>query len=137
MSSLRTAYVARPSAPGLARQDVRAWAAFLPDEASIDLVIAVNELVTNSVRHGPDRGLVRLGITLLTEDMLFVEVYDEGACPSAARTPEAGTGRGLRMVSCLAADWGVSDDPKRTWFTLATSARAAGSELHTGRGRSV
>jgi serine/threonine-protein kinase RsbW len=138
VSSLRTAYVARPSAPGLARQDVRAWAGSLPQETSRDLVIAVNELVTNSVKHGPLRGLVRLAITALNEDTLFVEVYDEGAVRTVAlRAPDAASGRGLHMVAALAADWGVSDDPTRTWFTLDTSARAVGSELRTGRGGSV
>jgi two-component sensor histidine kinase len=32
---------------------VTLWATTLPEDARVDLVIAVNELVTNSVRRGP------------------------------------------------------------------------------------
>ncbi|MCW3013755.1 MAG: putative anti-sigma regulatory factor, serine/threonine protein kinase [Solirubrobacterales bacterium] len=134
MSPLSTEYVARVTAPGLARGDVTAWASFLPHAACIDLVITVNELVTNSVRHSPDHGRVRVEVTSLAEDMLFVEVGHDGPPQTVAlRTPDAARGPGLQMVACLAADWGVSDDPTRTWFTLDTNTRAAPFGLHAER----
>lgn len=120
MSALHAEYVARSTAPRLARKDVRAWAAPLPSDVAIDLVIAVNELVTNSVKHGPDFGRVRLAITPRPDDVLLVEVSDEGLPQSVVqRAPDTSSGRGLHMVQSVALDWGVSYHPTRTWFTLA------------------
>lgn len=124
MSALRAEYVARSTAPRLARKDVRAWAAALPTPvAVVDLVIAVNELVTNSVKHGPDFGRVRLAITPQGDDVLLVEVSDEGLPQDVVpRQPDASSGRGLHMVQSIALDWGVSYHPTRTWFTLAAGS---------------
>ncbi len=125
VSDLRLEYDSTSATPARARRDVRAWAAGLAEDARMDLVIAVNELVTNSVRHGPPAGRVRLAITYLKASLLFVEVSDDGA-PEAviARAPDDSGGRGLHMVGFLAADWGASARPTRTWFTLDTAARA-------------
>jgi two-component sensor histidine kinase len=53
VSELRAEYGSTPVTPAPARRDVTRWATTLPEDARVDLVIAVNELVTNSVRRGP------------------------------------------------------------------------------------
>jgi hypothetical protein len=125
VSTWRAEYDAVPTTPALARGDVARWGVSLADDARVDLVIAVNELVTNSVRHGPRGGRIRLAITQLADAVLFVEVSDDGP-PGAAvpRAPDAVGGRGLHMVDFLSADWGSSADPTRTWFTLDTGVHA-------------
>jgi anti-sigma regulatory factor (Ser/Thr protein kinase) len=69
-----------------------------------DLVVAVNELATNSVRHGGGAGVLR---TWLEPGRLVCEVQDAGVIPDplAGRTPpEPGGvgGRGLWLVYQLA-----------------------------------
>jgi anti-sigma regulatory factor (Ser/Thr protein kinase) len=66
-----------------------------------DLVIAVNELVANSIRHGGGRGVLRLW---RDEDELLCEVVDHGSIsdPLVGRrrpTPEQVGGRGLWIVN--------------------------------------
>jgi anti-sigma regulatory factor (Ser/Thr protein kinase) len=69
-----------------------------------DLVLAVNELATNSVRHGGGAGTLRMWTQ---ENMLACEIHDTGhiADPHAGETPptpEQPSGRGLWVVRCLA-----------------------------------
>lgn len=68
-----------------------------------DLVLAVNELATNSVRHGGGQGVARIW---REGDTLLCEVLDGGRIedPSIGRvcpTPDQQTGRGLWLVNRL------------------------------------
>jgi anti-sigma regulatory factor (Ser/Thr protein kinase) len=69
-----------------------------------DLVLAVNELATNSVRHGGGEGTARMWVE---EDTLVCEVLDEGHIPEShyigltPPPPEQQTGRGLWVVHQL------------------------------------
>ena len=88
------------------------------------VALIVSELATNSIEHAGTPftvdieqmpGRVRIGVT------------DWGAGTPAVRHPEpvAPTGRGLRIVQSLAAEWGVSRSPKgekkTVWFTILTA----------------
>jgi len=69
-----------------------------------DLVLAVNELTTNSVRHGGGAGTLRMWTQ---ENMLVCEIHDAGhlADPCAGQTPptpDQPSGRGLWVVNRLA-----------------------------------
>lgn len=68
-----------------------------------DLVLAVNEVVTNSLRHGGGRGVLRIW---RQGDSVVCEVRDEGTIdhPLAGRQrpdPNAGGGRGLWLANQL------------------------------------
>jgi anti-sigma regulatory factor (Ser/Thr protein kinase) len=68
-----------------------------------DLVVAVNEVVTNSIRHASGRGTIRLWHD---GDALVCEVRDDGRIrdPLVGRqrpTAEQATGRGLWLVNLL------------------------------------
>ena len=78
-------------------------AGVLPRGRASDLVLAVNELATNTIRHGGGRGLVR---TWSDNGTLFVEVADGGYIedPLAGRErpPDlTDGGRGLWLVNHL------------------------------------
>ncbi|MFH8489335.1 ATP-binding SpoIIE family protein phosphatase [Streptomyces longisporoflavus] len=127
---------------GVAQEDVASWRLALdPSEVSRarDLVrgqlitwsredrsetaeLLVSELVTNAVRHSRGRRvelrLVRSGATLICE----VEDDDHTLPTLLSAGPDDEFGRGLRIVSVLAKEWGTSrtSTGKTVWFELAS-----------------
>jgi anti-sigma regulatory factor (Ser/Thr protein kinase) len=93
----------------------------LDDEVRHDASLMVTELVANSVRHasGPSVGVA----ATVRDGSLTVEVADDGPGPDLSRgvgapgIAEEG-GRGMVIVSRLAARWGVGREPTRVWFEL-------------------
>ncbi|MFE4533557.1 SpoIIE family protein phosphatase [Streptomyces scopuliridis] len=89
--------------------------------------LLVSELVTNAVKHARSR---RVGLRLVRTDALLCEVIDDEPAPAALLN--AGTddefGRGLRVVSTLAREWGSSGSAggKTVWFeqSLARKVRS-------------
>jgi anti-sigma regulatory factor (Ser/Thr protein kinase) len=81
---------------------VRARLAGLPPERSYDLVMAVNELVTNSITHGGGNGLLSIW---QEEGHLVCDVHDRGRLDdrTGRRTPSLSWryGRGLWLVHSL------------------------------------
>ena len=103
---------ATPSELPFTRRDLQLVRAFVSDRARLagfddgrtaDLVLAVNELASNTIRHGGGYGLLR---TWRENGSLLVEVADEGHIddPLAGRerAPDLdGGGRGLWLVNHL------------------------------------
>ncbi|POX50824.1 PAS sensor protein [Streptomyces sp. Ru71] len=104
----------------LVHDQLLAWG--LPDAVE-SAQLLVSEVVTNAVRH-TDGG--RIGLRLVLADALLVEVTDEGAELPAllekGRLEESG--RGLRVVSRLAREWGASaqGQGKTVWFEQALTS---------------
>ena len=100
-------------APGQARGNVRQILALWQLPALVDSVtLAVSELVTNAVRHG------RPPLFLLLrreKDHVRLAVHDASATEPAAHgataDQDAENGRGLDIVSALAADMGCEQIP--------------------------
>lgn len=93
--------------------------------ARADLLLVVSELVSNSVRHGPDGGAIRLDL-VAREDGVRVEVRDQGHPKRiAAREPQSAGlfagGYGLRLVEKLSTSWGSAEAPTRVWASLRAS----------------
>jgi len=87
------------------RHAIAGWAdaAMLDRGSAEDLVLAVNELASNSVRHGGGRGTLRYW---REAQALVCEVHDAGHIedPHVGRTrpgPKAHSGRGLWLVNQL------------------------------------
>lgn len=103
-----------------ARAMVRETARGLPRAVVEDAELLVSEVMSNAVQHGGPE--VRL--SLATSDVsLLVMVYDSGGGVPVVRNtgPEVPSGRGLRMVQHVAADWGVEPADgggKTVWFRV-------------------
>ncbi|KUN89708.1 PAS sensor protein [Streptomyces bungoensis] len=86
--------------------------------------LLVSEVVTNAVQHGTGG---RIGLRLVRTDALLFEVTDdEPALPAMLSTgPYDESGRGLRLVSRLAREWGASASGHRktVWFEQAVNGR--------------
>jgi PAS domain S-box-containing protein len=92
--------------------------------------LLVSELVTNAVRHGPQRTGAEVKLRAsVRPDALRVEVVDEGAgfvAPPASGLLTVG-GWGLVLVDRVADRWGILDGgPTRVWFELDRSAPPGG-----------
>lgn len=115
------------SAPAAARRfafDVlRSWQCHrLIPEAEL----VVSELATNALVHTGARFTVDL--TRLDADRLRIEVSDGSSMLPALQTavpPDATNGRGIRIVSAIAHEWGVhlQDEGKVVWAELAVRSQ--------------
>ncbi|MFG2966073.1 SpoIIE family protein phosphatase [Streptomyces sp. NPDC048288] len=86
--------------------------------------LMVSELVTNAIRHSHSRPVQ---LRLIRGETLLCEVDDDDhILPTLLGTdPGAETGRGLRVVSTLAREWGTSRTSagKTVWFELTSRRR--------------
>ncbi len=116
-----------PQSAGLARRfvhdQVRSWRV---DTDEDDVALMVSELVTNVSLHARTEALVSV---TLRDGCLRVEVTDRSTQAIEVRPHAVGaeTGRGLRIVDALAADWGVQAGPtgKTVWFEVPARSSAS------------
>ncbi|MDQ1035144.1 serine phosphatase RsbU (regulator of sigma subunit)/anti-sigma regulatory factor (Ser/Thr protein kinase) [Streptomyces sp. V3I8] len=104
------------------REQLHAWGlGSLADTAEL----LVGELVTNAVRHSHSRPV---DLRLVRGDTLLCEVGDDDhTLPTLLSAgPLDDAGRGLRVVSTLAREWGTSrtDSGKTVWFELTVPRRS-------------
>ncbi|MGW4235527.1 ATP-binding SpoIIE family protein phosphatase [Streptomyces sp. NPDC004749] len=101
----------------LVRGQLSAWG--LPGAAE-SAELMVSELVTNAMNHARSH---RVGLRLVRTDALLCEVLDDEPAPAALLDAGAEDefGRGLRVVSSLAREWGSSSSArgKTVWFEQA------------------
>ncbi|MFD5492159.1 SpoIIE family protein phosphatase [Streptomyces sp. NPDC127091] len=108
-------------ARAMVREQLHAWGVGKPAGHA---ELMVSELVTNAVRHAHARPVA---LRLVHGDTLLCEVEDDDhelpTLLDAEPTDEAG--RGLRVVSTLAREWGTSrtTSGKTVWFELALPRR--------------
>jgi serine/threonine-protein kinase RsbW len=102
-----------------------------------DVTLVLSELVTNSVRHASPLPSGGLEIAWdVGDDMVELRVTDGGgdAAPvPRAVGPDDVRGRGLSIVTKLAAAWGVEDVPGGTtvWALVRANGRRSGPGLIT------
>jgi anti-sigma regulatory factor (Ser/Thr protein kinase) len=99
----------------------RAWVArFVPGSpAADDAALLTSELVTNAIMHSASRlpgGQVTVSVRAM-EDMVRVDVVDQGAVPPGLTAPRS-LGLGLPIVAALADVFGA--DGCDRWFALRT-----------------
>jgi hypothetical protein len=106
-----------PRARRLVRDQLAAWGL---DALTENAELLAGEVVANAVRHSGGR---RAELRLVRAESLLCEVADDDhTLPTLLDArPDAERGRGLRVVSGLAGEWGTSRtaDGKTVWFELA------------------
>lgn len=104
-----------------ARRWLRTWcaAAGVDDDTAGTVVLLASELITNAVLHGRSPALVRVQ---RRGSLLQVQVSDDNSRHPQTQPADnaALDGRGLQIVSQLAAAWGVTDAlvGKHVWFDV-------------------
>jgi CheY-like chemotaxis protein len=106
-----------PLARDFVRTVLRAWSR---DDLLDDASLVVTELASNAVLHAGSSYRVRLRSS---EGVLRIEVADgdRGTPEPQPFSPTAESGRGIVMVSAVAASWGIDTVPglgKTTWAEL-------------------
>ncbi|WP_406283765.1 ATP-binding protein [Streptomyces sp. NBC_00209] len=113
------------------REALADWACEEHHVNTDDVLLCVSELATNALVHGvpPGRGYRLFLHWDRAEARLRIEIHDsgDGEVPETAPSPDptAERGRGLMLVSALAAKWGVGErNPgKIVWCEFAAPAR--------------
>jgi anti-sigma regulatory factor (Ser/Thr protein kinase) len=85
-----------------------------------DVVLVVNELVTNAVIHAS--GPIMLSLDRRKDAVRIVVSDNSAALPTERRRdPDALGGRGLALVAAMSTDWGVQqrDRGKTVWADVA------------------
>lgn len=101
---------------------VRGWArAMLPDltaDLLTDVVMVLDELVSNALRHARPPVRVRLR---RRPGRLRIEIDDGSAIPATRRTPGSDGGRGMALVEKCTAAWGQlrHGSGKTVWAELS------------------
>jgi anti-sigma regulatory factor (Ser/Thr protein kinase) len=116
---------ADPSSPSAAREFVSECLVSWGLEDSVDSVcLVVDELVTNSVKHA--RTPVAVSVAHRS-DRIIINVEDASTAdprPDMLAGPMDEDGRGLRLVSYVAREWGCTrlPDGKRVWAEIPLDA---------------
>ncbi|MFD0257661.1 ATP-binding protein [Kitasatospora indigofera] len=127
-----------PEAVGGARKLVRDALDFLPQVDDAELI--VSELVTNAILHSRSGagGVLWVEIRRL-RGFVRIAVTDEGSAGAALSYRNAEEvddfGRGLKIVTVLADNWGASsevDNCRTVWVELASPAEAT-PHAHTNK----
>jgi len=107
-----------PEAALQARTALASLLEVLAGETYADLRLVVNELVANSVEHGP-AGPISVSIELLAEGGVRGWVRDGGTNGvEISEGQEPGTGLGLLIVDTLATGWGTRPGSSDVWFEI-------------------
>jgi anti-sigma regulatory factor (Ser/Thr protein kinase) len=131
--------LARRSELGIARkyaEDVAA-AFGLDADSRYEFVYAVNEAVTNAIRHGAsdDEDMIHMSI-IVDADRLTFAVHDQGTfvMPEVDGVDGSEGGRGLALMASLVDEVDVHIDPGGTTVRLSKSRSAAGLEARAQAG---
>jgi signal transduction histidine kinase len=118
---LKLELAAALDAPRRAREAITAQVGSRLSAARRSAVLTiVNELVTNSVKHGPG-GLIHVDVTVSEDGAVRGRVEDGGRGHVAVRegiNPAEG-GMGLKVVDAFSDRWGVEEGTTNVWFELA------------------
>ncbi len=101
-----------------------------------EFVFAVNEAVTNAIRHGTADDAGTIGLRIAAEgDRLMVDVCDSGAflAPRAAHEPMRDHGRGFALMAKLVDDVEVWTGPEGTTVRLVKHRQGQRNGIGVGR----
>jgi transcriptional regulator with XRE-family HTH domain/anti-sigma regulatory factor (Ser/Thr protein kinase) len=93
----------------------------IPEATAQTARLLVTELVSNSVRHGPQGAGATVELAIeVGRNVLRVEVADRSSTPARAKPPSHEGGYGLALVDAKASRWGTEqrDSLNVTWLEL-------------------
>lgn len=127
-----------PEAPARARGVIGEELASLSAPVREDAILLVSELITNAVRHAPERHPAEVELRVRTEPgKVRVVVADPGTgfVPAPRLSTDAvGSGWGLYLVDRIADRWGVlSDERTEVWFEIDMGPGPGGSGSRSRR----
>jgi transcriptional regulator with XRE-family HTH domain/anti-sigma regulatory factor (Ser/Thr protein kinase) len=120
-AELRRTLPATSDSARTAREALAFVAQDIPEHALERGMLLISELVSNSVRHGPQGPSATLEVAVSVErTRLRVEVADRSATPARLKTPSDEGGYGLALVTAMATRWGAGlrDGTNVTWFEI-------------------
>ncbi|MFF3444784.1 ATP-binding protein [Streptosporangium sp. NPDC002721] len=110
-----------------ARSEVRKWLG-VNHPAIDDVLLAVSELVTNSIKHSDSKVGDFIGLTVAaTDEIIYVEVNDPGSMfsgPHVRKEMDAEDGRGLLIVREISLEWGTREHGHGLGRTVWCAVRA-------------
>jgi anti-sigma regulatory factor (Ser/Thr protein kinase) len=113
-------------APAQARAALEVFDQILSSDVLEDLQLVVSELVTNSVKFGPQRPIT-LALALVENGIVEGEVVDQGdgarAKVEMTVEPTVDGGWGLHLVDQVAVNWGVHEGSTHVWFRIGPDRR--------------
>lgn len=120
-AELRRTLPATSDSPRTAREALAFVAQDIPEPALERGLLLISELVSNSVRHGPQGVNATVEIVVSVErTRLRVEVADRSETPARPKTPSDEGGYGLALVTAMATRWGAElrKGTNVTWFEI-------------------
>jgi len=113
-------------APAQARAALEVFDQILSPEVLEDLQLVVSELVTNSVKFGPQRNIT-LSLQVGTDGLVQGEVIDQGDGERAKiemnPEPTIEGGWGLHLVDRVSQRWGIREGSTHVWFEVGPQRR--------------
>jgi anti-sigma regulatory factor (Ser/Thr protein kinase) len=113
-------------APAQARAALEVFDQILAPEVLEDLQLVVSELITNSVKFGPQRPIT-LALLIGTHGLVRGEVIDQGDGERAKvemhSEPTLAGGWGLHLVDRVSRAWGVHAGSTHVWFEVGPQRR--------------
>lgn len=107
----------------------QAWSKPHLDQMGDDARVVISEIVTNAVKYAGDAGTLRMDVAVEPDGTLRMSLCDGSSDRPVAHEadPTSVGGRGLHIVQCLTARWGVVPAPgegKEVWVELARTSPA-------------
>jgi serine/threonine-protein kinase RsbW len=121
---------ATPSSVGAVRSELRHDLAVLPAPVREDAELVLTELLGNAMRHGRSLRDGGLAVSWAVGEVGVEIAVTDGGGPTLPIVVDAGPteigGRGLSIVSMLAASWGVDrhDAETTVWAVVPVRARS-------------
>jgi anti-sigma regulatory factor (Ser/Thr protein kinase) len=98
------------------------------DGVTDNILLVTDELLANAMAHADAGANSTLEVGIIpTQRGVRIEVHDHGHADEAAGAETQDENQGLRIVSTLASEWGVTDESGGTivWAEIARSGAAA------------
>jgi serine/threonine-protein kinase RsbW len=126
LHAFASTYPGTPEQVGQVRADLRRGLGGCP--VADDVILCVSELAANAVLHSNSRkpgGTYTVRAEGCPGASVRIEVEDDGGPWISKPAPDPASGRGLDIISALAAEWGITSSPpgRAVWARISWPSR--------------